>query len=62
MLPSKARPSPSEGRRLEERPVKKVRVFGECVMAVSMVVLTLAVGFGAMMVVSSQAMQFASLG
>jgi len=41
--------------------VKKVRVFGECVMAVSMVVLTLAVGFGAMMAVSTQAMQFASL-
>ncbi|GEM_PF-5442503 len=41
--------------------MKRIRVFGECVMAVSMVVLTLAVGFGAMMVVSAQAMQFASL-
>lgn len=41
--------------------MKKIRVFGECVMAVGMVALTLAVGFGAMMTVSAQAMQFASL-
>lgn len=41
--------------------MKRIRVFGECVMAIGMVTLTLAVGFGTMMAVSAQAMQFASL-
>lgn len=41
--------------------MRKVRIVGECVMAVTMVVVTLAVGFGAMMALSAQAMQFASL-
>ncbi len=41
--------------------MNRLRVFGECVTAVGMIVLTLAVGFAAVMAVSTQAMQFASL-
>lgn len=41
--------------------MNKFRIFGECTLAVGMVALTLAVGFGAMMVMSAQAMQFASV-
>jgi hypothetical protein len=41
--------------------LNKFRIFGECTMAVAMVAVTLAVGFGAMMAVSAQALQFASL-
>jgi hypothetical protein len=57
----KVRAAPSEGGRPEERTVDKLRVFGECTMSVVLIVLTLAVGFGAMMAVSEQALQFASL-
>lgn len=41
--------------------MNKFRVLGECVTAVGMIALTLAVGFTAVMAVSAQAMQFASL-
>lgn len=41
--------------------MNRFRVFGECISAVGMVVLTLAVGFAAVMAVSQKAMQFAGL-
>ena len=41
---------------LEERLVTKFRVFGECVLTVAMIALSLAIGYGAMGAVASQAM------
>ena len=41
---------------LEERLVSKFRVFGECMLTVAMIALSLAIGYGAMTAVSSQAL------
>ena len=55
-----ARPLPQRGGWLEERPVNRFRVFGECMLTVAMIALSLAIGYGAMSAVSSQAL-FAGL-
>lgn len=47
---------------LEERLVSKFRVFGECALTIALIAVSLAVGFGAMSVVASQAMIVASAG
>ena len=61
MLHARSEPPRQRAAGWRSAPLNKFRIFGECTMAVAMVALTLAVGFGAMMAVSTQALQFASL-
>jgi hypothetical protein len=42
--------------------VNKLRVFGECALTVALIASALAIGFGAMSAVASQAMIVASVG
>jgi hypothetical protein len=41
--------------------MERFRVFGECAAAGALVIVTLIIGFGALMAVSTQALQLASL-
>lgn len=42
--------------------MSKFRIFGECALTVGLIATALAIGFGAMSVVASQAMVVASVG